>query len=253
MSVRGVSSAILERESELELVRSAVAAAESGDGVVLVVRGPAGIGKTRLLSEARAIAAKREVLVLFARGGEVERDLPWGAVRQLLDPVLRGLSGAARARLFADAGGLAAPIFGGETAAAETAGTAAGLVYGMYWVLVGLTTDRPAVLVVDDAHWADGESLRWLAFLAPRLESLAASVLVSVRTGDPDTDRPALAELTAASRATIFEPGSLSAEACRKLISAAVPGDPTPGFVEACQAVTGGNPFLLEELVLNQA
>ena len=97
MSVRGVSSAILERESELELVRSAVAAAESGDGVVLVVRGPAGIGKTRLLSEARAIAAKREVLVLFARGGEVERDLPWGAVRQLLDPVLRGLSGAARA------------------------------------------------------------------------------------------------------------------------------------------------------------
>ena len=249
MSVWGASSPILERESELELIRSAVAAAESGDGVVLVVRGPAGIGKTRLLSEARAIAAEREVLVLFARGGEVERDLPWGAVRQLVDPVLRGLSGVARERLFADAGGLAAPIFGGETAAAETAGTAAALVYGMYWVLVGLTVDRPAVLVVDDAGWADGESLRWLAFLAPRLESLAASVLVSVRTGDPDLDRPVLAELIAASRATILEPGSLSGAACRKLISAAVPGDPTPGFVEACQAVTGGNPFLLEELV----
>ena len=172
-----------------------------------------------------------------------------GCCAQLVDPVLRGLSGVARERLFADAGGLAAPIFGGETAAAETAGTAAALVYGMYWVLVGLTVDRPAVLVVDDAGWADGESLRWLAFLAPRLESLAASVLVSVRTGDPDLDRPVLAELIAASRATILEPGSLSGAACRKLISAAVPGDPTPGFVEACQAVTGGNPFLLEELV----
>src|SRR4051794_6042555 len=128
VSVWGASALILERESELERVRSAVAAAQSEDGVVLVVRGPAGIGKTRLLSEARAIAAARGVLVLSARGGEVERDLPWGAVRQLVDPVLRGLSGATRERLFADAAGLATPIFGGETAAAETAGTGAAVV-----------------------------------------------------------------------------------------------------------------------------
>src|SRR4051812_25820104 len=153
VSVSGASSPILERESELEVVRSAVAAAQSEDGVALVIKGPAGIGKTRLLSEARAIAAERELLVLFARGGEVERDLPWGAVRQLLDPVLRGLSKAKRERLFADAGALAAPVFGGDTAAAETAGTGAAVVYGMYWVLVELTADRPAVLVFDDAHW----------------------------------------------------------------------------------------------------
>ena len=52
-------------------------------------------------------------------------------------------------------------------------------------VEANLAASRPLLIVVDDAHWADEPSLRWLAYLAPRLEGLAAGLLVALRPGDP--------------------------------------------------------------------
>jgi MoxR-like ATPase len=63
-------------------------AARAGNGAGLLVEGPPGIGKTRLLGAARSLAADR-TLVLSARGSELERDFPFAVVRQLLEPVAR--------------------------------------------------------------------------------------------------------------------------------------------------------------------
>ena len=63
------------------------------------------------------------------------------------------------------------------TAAAPTALTAGGgdpafaVLHGLFWLTANLVEDRPAVLCVDDLQWADGASLRFLSFLARRLES----------------------------------------------------------------------------------
>jgi hypothetical protein len=75
------------------------------------VEGPAGIGKTRLLAEARTLANEHELHVLRARGGELERGFPFGIVRQLFESEIPDES--ARVRLLSGAAEAAAPIFEG--------------------------------------------------------------------------------------------------------------------------------------------
>ena len=85
---------LLEREDQVAALHSLVDAALVGGGRFVVVEGTAGIGKTRLLAEARAIADLAGMRVLGARGGELEgegtRDRPT-AVRAAARVRLSGL------------------------------------------------------------------------------------------------------------------------------------------------------------------
>ena len=116
-------------------------------------------------------------------------------------------------------------------------------------MLVGLGEDRPIVAIVDDVHWADEESLRWLAFLAPRVAGLPTAIVAGLRTGDPGAGRPPLLEIEADPGVVRVEPGTLSIDAATRLIEHSAGGPPEPGFVSACHEASGGNPFLLQELV----
>src|SRR3954447_7751186 len=99
---------LVERTGELAPVAGALTAAASGRGRAVVVEGPAGIGKTRLLDAARAAAAAEGFLVLTARASPLERDFGFGVVRDLLGPVLR--DPAERAALMQGAARLAGPV-----------------------------------------------------------------------------------------------------------------------------------------------
>src|SRR5436305_14977561 len=79
---------MLEREAELAALEAMLGAAQSGDGRLVVVEGSAGIGKTRLLAEARAVATAVEFEVLTARGGALEGQFAFGLVRQLFESPL---------------------------------------------------------------------------------------------------------------------------------------------------------------------
>ena len=89
-------SLLLEREDDLARIDGSLARARDGHGTLVVVEGPAGMGKTALLADARAIAGSAGMQVLRSRGAELEREFAFGVVRQLLEPVLRGLDDAAR-------------------------------------------------------------------------------------------------------------------------------------------------------------
>ena len=81
----------------LAALEAMLAAARVGDGRLVVVEGSAGIGKTRLLAEARALAQAAEFEVLSARGGELEGEFAFGIVRQLFEaPLAAATPGAAR-------------------------------------------------------------------------------------------------------------------------------------------------------------
>src|SRR5215468_1827059 len=95
----GNASLLLEREVQVAALRALADAARSGGGRFVVVEGTAGIGKTRLLAEARAIAGSAGMGVLAARGGELEGEFAYGIVRQLFEPLLAGLSRDLRAEL----------------------------------------------------------------------------------------------------------------------------------------------------------
>jgi DNA-binding CsgD family transcriptional regulator len=241
---------LLERERELEVIDRAIESAAAGAAGLVLVEGPAGIGKSRLLAETRRRAAERGLVVLSARGGELERDFPFGVVRQLFEARLADES--ARARLLSGSAGAAGAIFGltGERTESETPGegTFAAL-HGLYWLTVNLCAEVPLLLAVDDLHWCDRGSLRFLAYLARRLEDLPVLLVASLRPSEPGADQALLAELTSEPQAAVLMPGLLSATAAAEVVRDRLGDGVEPAFAAACHASTRGNPLLLNELL----
>ena len=108
-------------------------------------------------------------------------------------------------------------------------------------------SSAPPLLVVDDVHWADAPSLRWLGQLARRLDELPLGVLCAVRAGEPVPEPELLAELLAAAEPPV-RPRPLGPAAAEALVRARLP-QADAAFAHACHAVTGGNPFLLRALL----
>ena len=106
---RGVLIGLLERETEVASLGELVRDAAAGAARLAFVEGPAGIGKTRLVAEARRDAAEAGLRVLWARGGELEREFPFGVVRQLFEPAL--LNAAERTLALEGAAAAARPVF----------------------------------------------------------------------------------------------------------------------------------------------
>jgi tetratricopeptide (TPR) repeat protein len=88
----GGTGLLLEREVQVAALWALADAARSGGGRFVVIEGTAGIGKTRLLAEARTVAGSAGMRVLAARGGELEGEFAYGIVRQLFEPLLAVVS-----------------------------------------------------------------------------------------------------------------------------------------------------------------
>ena len=241
-----VQQVILERDAELAALAAAVAAAEAGHGSLVLVEGQAGIGKTTLLRAACRGPAAR---VLTARGLALEQGFGYGIVRQLLEEV-RGENG-----LMDGAAALAARVFDWTEAGPVEDDVRYAAMHGLYWLVANLAARQPLVLAVDDAHWADAPSLRWLAHLAARVEHLPVALLLAVRDGPDEPEL--LGELRAAGtriRLAPLGPDATAALVRRRLgaLPGARPGALTGDGAEQLgrdwHASTGGNPFLLEAM-----
>src|SRR3954470_21530016 len=76
---------LFERDREIEVLAHLVAGAQHGEAALVLLEGPVGIGKTRLLTEARDQARYAGLRVVVARDSEFERKVAYGVVRQLFD------------------------------------------------------------------------------------------------------------------------------------------------------------------------
>jgi DNA-binding CsgD family transcriptional regulator len=236
--------ALLEREGELAAIAAALDAAVAGEGGALAIAGKAGLGKTRLLTEARELAAEAGAEVLSGRAGELERDFPFAVARQLLGPRLRPTSERERESLFEGAEAARGAL--GFEADGERSADAFTVLHALYWVVAGLAERSPLLLAIDDAHLADPASLDWLAFMLPRLEELPVVLMLARRTGEEES--PGLARILADPGVETVTPALLSADATAVLIEQALQQQPDPAFAAVCHEVTGGNPFLVTEL-----
>ncbi len=239
---------LLERGAETGALDVLLTRARGGAGGTVVIEGEAGVGKTALLEYLCRRACAAGMTVLRARGGELEHEFPWGAVRQLFEPWLVGLDDSRRAELLAGSAALAEPVFGanaGPGALDESFPT----LHGLYWLAVNVAREAPLVIAVDDLHWSDVPSLRFAAHLAPRLEGLP--ILLVTTTRPPGSESPAdlgvLGHLIAA--AEHLAPAPLTAAASHQLVRARLDVLADPEFCRACHEMTGGNPFLLSSLL----
>ena len=239
-----VLEALLERDRELAALEDLIEDARGNRGGMILVEAAGGLGKTSLLSAAATIAADAGFACLRAEAGELEQGFAYGCVRQLLEPeVARADPG----RLFAGAAGLARPLFDPAAAAAPSHDNAFAVLHGVYWLLNNRCADGPVALFVDDLQWADDESLRLLAYLAPRLDGLPLAVVAAHRPGlnrTVDLARPAWAP-----EATVLRPRALSAEATAGVCRRRLGQDADPDLILACATATGGNPFFLDALL----
>jgi DNA-binding SARP family transcriptional activator/tetratricopeptide (TPR) repeat protein/DNA-binding CsgD family transcriptional regulator len=238
---------LVERERELDTLDGLITALPLGEGRVALIEGPAGLGKTRLLDEARRRAADAGATVLSARAGELERDFPFGVVRQLLEVELG--DPARREQVLAGAAAPAAAVFGRPTAGESEDGASFAVLHGLYWALVHLSSDRPLVLAVDDVHWADRPSLRLLAYLVRRLEGLPVLLAATLRTGEQPTDAALLDEIVLDPATVSIRPGPLSVQAAEEVVRARLGARATAAFCAACRETTSGNPLLLHQLL----
>lgn len=244
--------ALLERDRELGAIREATAAASAGDGVLVVVDGVAGAGKSRLLAAAAELAAAAGMRVLSASCGELEQGFPFGVALQLFESAVAAMTPDERAQALSGSGQLAGPLFGepaGGEAAAPPGELAFPVVHGLYWLTASMGSGAGAALLVDDANWCDEASLRFIAYLSRRLDGLPAMLVIAVR-GDGETARARmLAELYADPRAVRLRPAALSEEAVTTLVRERVAADADANFCTGCAHATGGNPFLVHELL----
>ncbi|GAA2890822.1 ATP-binding protein [Streptomyces mexicanus] len=245
------SASLWERDEEVTAVLRAVetlCADRSSHGGLLVFQGEAGLGKTALLAETRRIAEQRGCTVWSARGGEILRSVPFNVVRQLLQPALISLMPEEAREYLGDWYGIAGPALGiadpGDRHA-DPQGVCDGLVAAVSR-LAG--REWPLVLLIDDAHWADEETLRWLAAFAGRLKELSVLVVVTRRPGEVDGTGALLLDQVAAA-AGVRTLTTLSPEATAGLTRAALGPHADAAFCREVWAVTGGNPYETVELL----
>ncbi|MEU6131928.1 AAA family ATPase [Saccharopolyspora sp. NPDC047091] len=226
---------LVGREAELARIADAARAAAGGSGRAVVLRGPAGIGKTEVLRTALAELDGRATRTLFAHCPETGSGA-YAAVRALLAPVPDPEpTGSARLALPA-----LSPEHDGNGAASDTYA----VLHGLHWLVADLTADGLLVLAVDDVQWCDENSLRFLAFLLRRAEELPLLVLLTQRV-DGTAPGEALGEIAAMPWCETADLPALDEDSVAELLDTALPAPRAAEFAARCTQVTGGNPFLL--------
>src|SRR5262249_13718854 len=122
------------------------------------------------------------------------------------------------------------------------------VLHGLYWLSTNLAGLRPLLVAVDDAHWGDEPSLRWLAYLAPRLEGLPLALVLTLRPSEPSSLSGPLLALRAEAP-LVLRPERLSESAVSAIVRDTVGDMGTDELGREAWTATGGNPLYLTELL----
>jgi DNA-binding CsgD family transcriptional regulator len=228
---RLVTPPIRGRAGELTVIGALVTALVQGRGGVLVIEGPPGIGKSRLLTEVMALADKGGVRTLFGEAFEYQQTVPFFS-------------------LFMATLGADPPV--GDADALRRLGGSADL---RYWVVRDLAgairaaaAQTPLAIVLEDIHWADNGTLLALRSLATARPDAAVLWVLTTRTG---AGGPAVQETLSVlhrADAAFLRVAAVSPGAVAEMVCDVVRANADESLLNLA-AKAHGNPFLVSELV----
>lgn len=196
------------RRREQELLLRRLNAVRSGSGSVAFLAGKPGIGKTRIAREVAAAAREHGAVVLWGACFEGEWTPPFGPWVEALGEYINSLDPAhltedlgpgapLLGQLVPEAGALASMLIGPPSTAGQDR-------YLLYDAVTRLLTagvqDSPLALVLDDLHWADGDSLALLRHVARLTRRAPLLLMLAYRDAEVDAKHPLAPVLAALHR-----------------------------------------------------
>jgi DNA-binding CsgD family transcriptional regulator len=220
---------LLERDDVRGAVAGLVSAVSAGQAGALFIVGEPGLGKTAVLGYGRDLATAEALRIGFGRGHPMEGALPFGVLVQVLDEI--GGHGLLRE---------------GRPDSARGAGRAARFFGVLRWLE---RQDGQVLLIIDDLHWADADSLALAVFLCRRLSSLRAGLLASLRPW-PEPALEAVMGLVQEGCAKVERLAPLTDPAAAGLLAARVGRPVLEEVSRRAGRLCAGNPLLLEQVAI---
>ena len=233
-------SRLYERSGEISAIDAALSRLQEGRGSCLLFEGRAGRGKSTLVEHAVQCGREVGALVWVVRARHLASAAPFEVLRRLLGPAVENaggveaLDGAAR---------FAIPLF------TPGADLSQGVDYGCQWLIAWLAERSPLVLAIDDAHWADGASLRVLLDVQADISAQPVTMVVASRPVENPEIQGLLAAMAAEPDCQVLAPATLSRDAVEELVSEKLGQPGNSAFVDECLKVSRGNAFYLQELL----
>ncbi len=232
------------------MIDAAVAAARSDSSEALLVIGHAGMGKTRIHEAAIHRAQASDLRVLRAAGAELEQNLAFGVTAQLVRSLLSDLPASQRRSLMAEVPQRVLSL--GEARATSDRSDEddqLAVSHGVFSVLASAVERGPALLAIDDLHWADSASLELVLYLLHRLDELPLVVLMTRRPAAEEPPTDPLTHVAAHPKVQVHHLTPLGRVAIAKLIERMLGADVDPALAEVCREATAGNPFFVQALL----
>ena len=240
---------LVDRDREREQIVGALIGSEHGRGRFVVLYGTAGVGRSSLLHASALDAEARGIDVLEACGDELERGYGFGIVRQLLEARLASLAGDRRRSLLTAAGPHADSALGLGSSRAGVSGASFDQIEALSRLITHLAAEKPLLIAVDDLQWSDRPSLDLLCFLGHRATRLPVTIVAAWRRGEPGVSAGRLQALAGKPDTLFLSPAPLSLEGVRSVLELETGSTPDGEAVAVIHAQTGGQPFLVTELV----
>lgn len=240
---------LIGRHAELTALTDTLDAAGQGQGGAVFITGDAGVGKSRLVREATATAADRGFCILVGRATESTVPVPYR-------PISEALMGAARAGLVPDAPGIAdyRPALG--TLIPEWSRPSDGdaevspVIFGEALLrMLSLPGWPGGLLVLEDLHWADPETVAIVEYLADNIPTAPVACLITMRDTTPSAALDLLHSVAARRSATTVEVPRLSQQAVADMAAACLGVTDVPSSVTRLLADCDGLPFAVEEIL----
>ena len=240
---------LIGRSAELGALTAAADAAADGHGGAVFITGDAGIGKSRLAKDISAYALSRGFQVLTGRATESTVPVPYR-------PVAEALMGAARAGVIPDARGLAdyraavgslVPEWGQP---GDSGAEISPVILGEAVLRMLTLPEWPGgLLVLQDLHWADPDTLALTEYLADNIAAARALCVITLRDGEPSASAELLQSALARRVATRIEVPRLTAATVSEMAAACLHVADVPAGVARLLADCDGLPFAVEEIL----